>query len=358
MPGSNPIANEAYAAAAQNTGTFNDPSALYNPAAYGSNPSIPTASASQPGAISGNIGELGALYGLSTGVGSASAAGQAAQYNANLPGYQNLMTTASGDIQNELEGQLSPDVINQITESAAERGVATGAPGGPNGNAAYLKALGLTSLGLEEQGQQDLTAAIGRTPVGPAFNPASMLVTPGEQQSSAAQAAIAAAQPNGLAAAMANMAAARAGLNTGAGGGGATVSGPGNAGGGEAPLDLSEPGSSPTLTATGTGFDYSTSLNSLGGMNYGATGTGTPYIGANPDTTPMDPSSPTYGSQMNSYFPGLQLPEGAFPTNPQANTTPDYGLGDEAGGQPASASAGGDPLAGIYSDMGFDPSDF
>jgi hypothetical protein len=185
--------------------------ALYNPAAYGSIPQIPLPSETAGGAISGNLGNLGAIYKLAQEVGSASGAGQAAQYGALLPGLAGYLGQAGGNVASELAGQLPADVINQIQQAGAERGIGTGAPGSPNANAAMLKALGLTSLGLEQQGQSDLSRLIGEVPVGPAFNPASMLVTPEQQQEAAAANALYRAAPDPYAAAMANLAAAQYG---------------------------------------------------------------------------------------------------------------------------------------------------
>jgi hypothetical protein len=68
-----------------------------------------------------------------------------------------------------------------LNQAAAERGVATGSPDSPNAGAAALRALGLTDLDLEKLGHTQLTEAIQRTPRGPEFNPASMLVDPNMQ---------------------------------------------------------------------------------------------------------------------------------------------------------------------------------
>ena len=97
---------------------------------------------------------------------------------------------------------------------AAQRGVGFGADS-PNSNAAYLAALGRTSQQLMSQGQQELTQAIGRTPVGPAFNPGSFLVTPGEQQQAQYAANLFNAAPNPAAAANAGLHQAQAGLGAG-----------------------------------------------------------------------------------------------------------------------------------------------
>jgi hypothetical protein len=53
----------------------------------------------------------------------------------------------------QLQGQVGSDVVAQLLQQAAERGIMTGQGGGPNTNAAYLAALGLTSTGQQQAGQ-------------------------------------------------------------------------------------------------------------------------------------------------------------------------------------------------------------
>jgi len=97
-------------------------------------------------------------------------------YAANLPDYANMVGKRSQNISSQLAGQVPDDVVNQIIQTGAERGILTGSAMSPNANAAMLRALGLTSLGLQQQGSQNLTAAINDTPVPQLFNPASLIV--------------------------------------------------------------------------------------------------------------------------------------------------------------------------------------
>lgn len=83
----------------------------------------------------------------------------------NLPGYQAMVGKSSENIGDQLAGRLPQDVIDLMTQQGAERGIATGAPGSPNANAAYLRALGLTSLGVMQGAEPQLTAAVQRTPI-------------------------------------------------------------------------------------------------------------------------------------------------------------------------------------------------
>jgi hypothetical protein len=93
-----------------------------------------------------------------------------------LPGAGGLMRQSSQNILGLLRGQVPEDVTQQIQQRGAERGVAMGSPGSPNANAAWLRALGLTSLGLQQQGEQNLTGAVQRTPIPEIWNPLSLYV--------------------------------------------------------------------------------------------------------------------------------------------------------------------------------------
>jgi hypothetical protein len=83
----------------------------------------------------------------------------------NLPNYMGMVGADVGNISQNLAGALPPDVIQQIQQQAAERGIQTGSPGSANTSAEYLRALGLTSLQLQQLGHSQLTEAMQRTPV-------------------------------------------------------------------------------------------------------------------------------------------------------------------------------------------------
>lgn len=116
-------------------------------------------------------------YGLASST-NAFMSGQAAlPYHLNLPGYGQNTALRSANTTNFLRGQLPQDVINLIQQQGAERGVATGVRGdSPNANAAWLRALGLTSLGLMQQGSQQFSQEISDTPVPEIWNPLSLYV--------------------------------------------------------------------------------------------------------------------------------------------------------------------------------------
>lgn len=94
----------------------------------------------------------------------------------NLPGYANMVGQRSENALSMLSGEIPGDVQNQIAQRAAERGIAGGTPGSANTNAAYLRALGLTSLDMTNQGSQLLTQSIADTPVPELWNPMSLYV--------------------------------------------------------------------------------------------------------------------------------------------------------------------------------------
>lgn len=83
----------------------------------------------------------------------------------NLPNYMNMVGADVSNIGSNLAGVVSPDVIQQLQQQAAERGIGTGTAGSQNSSAAYLRALGLTSMQLQNLGHTQLNEAIARTPV-------------------------------------------------------------------------------------------------------------------------------------------------------------------------------------------------
>lgn len=97
---------------------------------------------------------------ISTAVGT----DREAEMRRNLPGYQAMTLADVANIRGNLAGRVAPDVIALLQQQAAERGIGTGTYGAPNTDAAYLRALGLTSLQLQQLGHTQLTEAMARTP--------------------------------------------------------------------------------------------------------------------------------------------------------------------------------------------------
>lgn len=174
--------------------------------AYGTRPVIPLPTQTQGGALGGNLANLGQIYGLTGGVNSAGAANAAGNLTANVPG-----------LAERSHGQLPMDVITQLLQQAAERGISTGAPGGPSSNASYLRALGLTSLGVSTDAAHELEAGIAGAPK---LDPNRLIVTPEDQQAAAVAQSLYRAAPDPAAAAAASRANAAAGIGAGLGTGG------------------------------------------------------------------------------------------------------------------------------------------
>lgn len=144
-------------------------------------PGLPTSPFS--GTAAGQPYQAGAPANLSDITALVNALNLAGQQQANaarIPGAAGLEATSSANIGSQLAGQLPPDVMALINQQGAERGIATGAPGSANANAATLRALGLTSLGQQQQGQQNLSAAYARNPAAPLFDPTSQIMTPAQ----------------------------------------------------------------------------------------------------------------------------------------------------------------------------------
>jgi hypothetical protein len=99
-----------------------------------------------------------------------------APYLANLPGFAGMQQQRSATLAQQMAGEVPTDVVNQILQQAAERGISTGMPGSGNSNSAFLRALGLTSMGLQQQGMAGFSQAMADTPVPELLNPASITV--------------------------------------------------------------------------------------------------------------------------------------------------------------------------------------
>lgn len=138
-----------------------------------------TAAASEAGKF--NIGQASNIKNISDVINEINRTAQTAALRARIPGAAGLEKQSSELIRQELAGGVPTDVQNLLAQQAAERGIGgVGAGTGQNVNAAYLRALGLTSLGQEQAGQQNLSAAYARNPAAAIFDPSSMLLTPSQ----------------------------------------------------------------------------------------------------------------------------------------------------------------------------------
>jgi len=151
-------------------------------APYGGKPAVPDPGASARSAIGSNIGNLGQLYQLGGDVNAFQQEQLLGQYGQAIPGYENLVGKAASNVGSQLAGNIPSDVVNQIVQSAAERGVYTGNIGSPNANAALLRAMGLTSLGMQQSGQAGLISLTGAAPIAAPFDISRMFINPSDVQ--------------------------------------------------------------------------------------------------------------------------------------------------------------------------------
>ncbi len=171
-------------------------------ATFGGKPSVPDPGSTAASAISANIGNLGSLYQLGTGVSNYAQNQLLSNYNAAIPDYSSLAKQSSLNIGSELRGELPDDVVTNIINRAAERGIMTGTTGSANTNAALVKQLLGDSLGLTEMGERELSAAVARSPIAQPFDVSRMFVTPQQEQEAAMAASIYSAAPDPMAAAL------------------------------------------------------------------------------------------------------------------------------------------------------------
>lgn len=277
---------------------------------FGQVPQVPDPLSTANLAITGDIANLPSLTDLATQVNQFNTSQALAPYIANLPGYQSMVGQSSQNIGSLLRGEIPTDVMNLLNQQMAERGVASGLAGSPNANAAALQGLGLTSLGLQKQGEGELTAAIGRTPVPQLFNVAQFLTTPGDEQAAqmAANIYAAAPDPNLQAQELMKLFSQFMGRFSGGGGGGGT---------GVPNLNLNWPNmpgaTYPPTAVSGGGGQLQVGPsppNQTAGPpspQVGTTGTGTQLGPANPNAWNLGGTSPS-ANWMNTLFgaPGYQ----------------------------------------------------
>jgi len=178
-------------------------------ASYGGKPEVPSPAGSASLATAANVGNLGQLYNLAGSLNQFNQGQLLGQYESAVPGYGGLVKKASGNIGEQLAGNVPSDVVNEIIQTAAERGIMTGSPGSPNANAALLRSMGLTSLGLQQQGQENLISMERAAPIAQPFDVSKLFITPEEIQQAQMAANLYAAAPDPMMAAGAAINAAR-----------------------------------------------------------------------------------------------------------------------------------------------------
>lgn len=84
--------------------------------------------------------------------------------NKSIPGYSDIQASRSGIIQNELAGQLPPDVQAYLERTGAATSLAGGYGGSQAGRNLTARDLGTNSLNLMHTGQQEAQQMISGTP--------------------------------------------------------------------------------------------------------------------------------------------------------------------------------------------------
>lgn len=153
----------------------------YTPA-YGGIPGVTSPTATATTAIAGNLSNLSGLYNLAQGTNALQEQQLQNILESAIPGYGGLVTKATSNIAEQLAGQLPRDVTNTIIQNAAERGILTGNVGSPNANASLLAALGVSSLGLQQKGQENLLATTQALPHATPLDVTQLFVSPEQQQ--------------------------------------------------------------------------------------------------------------------------------------------------------------------------------
>jgi hypothetical protein len=266
--------------------------------AYGTVPGAANPAAATSTAIATDASLDQQLQALVQQMDTMTATGALQQYEATIPNYDVNALTESGNINSELSGELSPSTMAMLNQQGAEYGLQTGMSGSPAANAAALRALGLTSQQLQEQGVQDLSTEINQAPKGTQFDPSTMLLTPSAEYQAMQLANTLGAAPNPTAAATANDTATTSGINSGAAAGGA----PGGA---------------------------------IGPITSGGVGTG----GVGPTMTGQTPSGDVGGGAGGAALPG-QATGGGVGVGPGGTTTAGFGGTATSTGPGASGTIG------------------
>ncbi len=275
---------------------------------YGGKANVPDPTSSAASAISGSKGNLASLYDL----GSSLNAYQTQQANAAqeslTPGYTANMDKWSSDIADLLAGKVSSGTTNTISQAAAERGISSGIQGSQANQSDLLRALGLTSEGLQAQGATQLTQQIAASPKVNLFDYNSYLTSPGDVQSAqyAANTIGSAAVPATAAQAAQN--AVTQGISTGQS---AAGSAPAGSGGNQSIASLLQ-----SILGTGGGSGGFNVANAFGGSGAGGSGNANlsfddwynqVYGGgtggsANPEVTPQASESGVQGGYGDNSF--------------------------------------------------------
>ena len=114
----------------------------------------------------GNLANLGTYEEYAGKIDAAQYIKMMNQIRQGNPDYDKQVLLNAGMISDELAGKIPQDVVDQLTQLGAERGIQIGSPGSPNTNAALMKAFYDTSTNQQAAGAKNylnFQASIPRT---------------------------------------------------------------------------------------------------------------------------------------------------------------------------------------------------
>lgn len=157
--------------------------------AYGKKPGVPNytpvdTQAAAATAIRGNQTNLPGAENLAASTNAFNQDQLLSMLSKSIPGYSAMVTKAGQNINDELSGQLPPDVQAQIQNSSAARALGGGYGGSRAAGNLTARDLGLTSLDLTQKGLDSASRWIQTskaTAVPGMFDVSSMFVNPAEQ---------------------------------------------------------------------------------------------------------------------------------------------------------------------------------
>jgi len=163
-------------------------------APYGGKPAVPDPTSVLQDTIGANLGMMPDIKGLGKKVSNYFWN----QTTGRVPGYEDMAGQSAQNIGAQLRGEIPEDVLYQLGQGAAERGISRG---GGFSNADYLRSLGLTSLGLMGEGEKGLTGALQRAESIPMFDISKYMLSPQEAYNAQFQSNVIGAAPDPAAAA-------------------------------------------------------------------------------------------------------------------------------------------------------------
>ena len=98
--------------------------------------------------------------------------------NESIPGYSDIQNQRSSNTLAQLRGELPEDVQRNVYQSSIARSLSGGYGGSPAARNLAISDLGLTSLELQQLGQQNATNLISSTPMINPMTASSLMISP------------------------------------------------------------------------------------------------------------------------------------------------------------------------------------